>query len=71
MQSMRKEAGTMKFRRWKLEKYDYFTQKPVEITPPEPRRLYWTWTGAIAEEIRLNSGLARGRARWRYRAVRR
>lgn len=61
----------MLLRRWKLEKYEFFTGKVTDITPPESPRVYWTERGAIAEEIRLNNGLVRTHARWRYRATRR
>lgn len=71
VQGVRKEAWTVNFRRWKLEKYDFFTGKLIPITPPEPLWLFWTQSGAIAQEIRLNSGLTRAHSRSRYRVVKR
>lgn len=56
-------------RRWQLEKYNRRNGKPIEITPPEPRRLYWTLGGALTDEIRLNGGLMSAHSPNRYRIV--
>lgn len=55
-------------RRWMLERYDRRTGEVVTPEPPEPRvRRYWTYSGALADEVRLNSALTTYHSHERFR----
>jgi hypothetical protein len=56
----------MALKRWKLMKVNHHTFVEVEITPPEPRRHYWTRKGALREQQRLNASMRACKQKWRY-----
>jgi hypothetical protein len=56
----------IKLRRYCLHKFDRDTGRRVDITAPEPRRVYWTKSGAYIEAARLNASMAATHLPWRY-----
>ena len=61
----------IKLKRWRLRKLDLRTGREVDITAPEPRRHYWTKSGALVERLRINSSMRATGLPWRYEVEKR